>query len=137
MDTQYALYCLALRAFYHFHSKCNIVVDLCPPLRLQYVTIMEVEFENDDLDQLEVDPKFDAGFQPGVVKGFRKAMQAIRAAMDERDLRALRGLRLEKLKGKRDGQCSLRCNDQYRLIVTFEGQDQHKRVKIIEIVDYH
>lgn len=98
---------------------------------------MEVEFENDDFDQLEIDPKFDAGFQPGVVKGFRKAMQAIRAAMDERDLRALRGLRLEKLKGNRDGQYSLRCNDQYRLIVTFEGQDQRKRVKIIEIVDYH
>ena len=98
---------------------------------------MDVEFTNDDLDQLEVDPKFDAGLQPGVVKGFRKAMQCIRGAADERDLRALRGLRLEKLKGDREGQYSLRCNDQYRLIVKFNVEGERKVVQVVEIVDYH
>ncbi|MXW90483.1 MAG: plasmid maintenance system killer protein [Rhodospirillaceae bacterium] len=98
---------------------------------------MDVEFEDDDLDRLEVDPRFDAGFQPGVVKGFRKAMQAIRAAVDERDIYASRGLRLEKLVGNRQGQHSLRCNDKYRLIVRFEGKGNNKKVHVIEIVDYH
>ena len=98
---------------------------------------MEVEFDNDDLDQLEVEPHFDAGLPSGVVKGFRKAMQCIRSALDERDLYALRGLRFEKLKGDRDGQYSLRCNDQYRLIARFDGRGQEKIVRIIEIVDYH
>ena len=98
---------------------------------------MEVDFANDGLDRLETEPKFDAGFQPGVVKGFRKAMQCIRSATDERDLRALRGLRLEKLKGDRGGQYSLRCNEQYRLIVRFEGKGENKTVQILEMLDYH
>ncbi|MCY4607501.1 MAG: type II toxin-antitoxin system RelE/ParE family toxin [bacterium] len=58
---------------------------------------MHIEFDDDDLDRLETDPRFDGGLQPGVVKGYRKAIQAIRGAVDERDLYALRGLRLEKL----------------------------------------
>ena len=98
---------------------------------------MEVEFDDDDLDRLETDARFDRGLPSRVVKGYRKAMQAIRAANDERDLYALRGLRLEKLKGNRDGYHSLRCNDQYRLIVKFDGKGQNKKVRIIEVVDYH
>ena len=98
---------------------------------------MDVEFANDDLDRLEVDPKFDAGLPPGVVKGFRKAMQCIRGAADERDIRALRGLRMEKLRGNREGQYSLRCNDQYRLIIKFGAEGERKFVQVLEIVDYH
>ena len=98
---------------------------------------MDVEFDDDDLDKLEVDPRATCGFTQGVVKGFRKAMQAIRNAEDERDLYALRGLRFEKLKGDRRGQRSLRCNDQYRLIVKLVGEGKRKKVRVIEITDYH
>ena len=64
-------------------------------------------------------------------------MQAIRAAVDESDLQALRGLRMKKLKRDREGQHSLRCNKQYRLIVMFKGKGKVKKACIIEIVDYH
>lgn len=101
------------------------------------IPVMEVEIEDAALDQLEVDPQATAGFPAGVVKGFRKAMQIIRSANDERDLYAMRGLRFEKLKGDRDGQYSLRCNDQYRLIIRFGGNAGQKKVRVIEIVDYH
>jgi len=47
---------------------------------------MEVEFADDELDRLETDPQFSAGFGREIIRGFRKAMQAIRAAADERDL---------------------------------------------------
>ena len=47
---------------------------------------MEVEFANDGLDRLETDRDFTAGLSKEIVRGFRKAMQAIRAATDERDL---------------------------------------------------
>ena len=98
---------------------------------------MEVEFDDDDLDQLETDPRATAGFPAGVVRGFRKAMQVIRGAADERDLYAMRGLRFEKLEGKRKGQFSLRCNDQYRLIIELVGESSDKTVRLIEVVDYH
>ena len=98
---------------------------------------MEVEFEDDDLDDLEVNPRATGGFSPGVVKGFRKAMQVIRAATDERDLYAMKGLHFEKLSGKRKGQRSLRCNDQYRLIVRLVGEGQSKKVVVVEITDHY
>ena len=96
---------------------------------------MVVEFADTDLDRLEFDHKFTGGFAPVIVRGFRKAMQAIRAASDERDLYASRGLGFEKLKGKREHQCSMRLNKQWRLIL--ELKDQPKRTLILEIEDYH
>jgi proteic killer suppression protein len=98
---------------------------------------MQVEFDDPDLDRLEVDAAFDAGFASAVVRGFRKVMQVIRAAPDERDLYRLKGLRFEKLKGKRQHQHSLRINDQWRLIVELRGAGTDKRVGIVEIADYH
>lgn len=98
---------------------------------------MEVVFAGSDLDRLEVDPRFTAGFGQPAVKGYRKVMQAIRAAVDERDLYALKGLRLEKLKGARGHQHSLHINDQWRLIVEFVGEGPTKKVRVVEIVDYH
>ena len=98
---------------------------------------MEVEFEDEGLDELEVNPRATGGFPPGVVKGFRKAMQAIRAALDERDLHASRGLNFEKLTKERRGQWSLRCNKQYRLIVKLVGEGRNKKVVVVQITDYH
>jgi toxin HigB-1 len=98
---------------------------------------MEVEFDSQDLDNLETDPGQSLGLGPAVDKGFRKVMQLIRAAADERDLYPLRGLRFEKLKGKRQHQYSLRINDQYRLIIELRGQGAKKRIGVVEIVDYH
>ena len=40
---------------------------------------------------------------------------------------------LEKLKGDRDGQCSIRVNNQYRICFRFENGNAFD----VEIVDYH
>lgn len=98
---------------------------------------MEAEFDSNDLDRLETDAAFTAGFGPEIVRGFRKAMGAVRAAHDERDLYASRGLRFEQLKGKRSHQHSLRINKQWRLIVELRGTGIQKRVGIVGIEDYH
>lgn len=98
---------------------------------------MEVEFDDPDLDELETDPKAGAGYAPAVVRGYRKVIQAIRAATDERDLYQLRGLGFEKLKGDRQDQHSLRLNKQWRLIIELRGKGATKKVGVIEIVDYH
>lgn len=98
---------------------------------------MEVAFDDPELDRLETDAKFSAGYGPEIVRGFRKAMQAIRAAADERDLYSLRGLRFEKLGGARKHQHSLRINKQWRLIVELRGVGQQKRIGVVGIEDYH
>lgn len=98
---------------------------------------MEADFDSADLDRLETDAAFTAGFGPEVVRGFRKVMGAVRAAHDERDLYASRGLRFEQLKGKRSHQHSLRINRQWRLIIELRGTGTQKRVGIVGIEDYH
>lgn len=69
---------------------------------------MEVRFGDDDLDRLETDPGFTGGHALGVVKAFRKRMQFIRDAPDERDFYSMGSVRFETLKGERDHQYSMR-----------------------------
>jgi toxin HigB-1 len=98
---------------------------------------LQIEFKNADLDRLETDSRFTAGFGPDVVKAFRRRIQAIRAANDERDLAAVRGNNFEKLKGNRSQQYSMRLNDQWRLILEIRKATPKNIVVVINIEDYH
>ena len=57
----------------------------------------------------------------------------IHAAVDIHDLRVPPGNRLEKLKGERNEQYSIRINDQWRICFRWESGHAHD----LEIVDYH
>lgn len=98
---------------------------------------MDVTFKDQSLDRLETDATYNAGFSDGVVKAYRKAMQHIRAASDERTFYTRRSFRFEKLLGDREGQHSMRLNDQWRLIVEFRGSAPNKIVHVVEVADYH
>jgi proteic killer suppression protein len=110
---------------------------LCHDSDLGSVPRMEIEFKNPGLDRLETDIEFDAGFGRDVVKAFRKRIQAIRAAIDERDLYAVRGNNFEKLKGNRSHQYSMRLNDQWRLILEIKMNSPKNLIIVISIEDYH
>lgn len=98
---------------------------------------MEVRFQDERLDRLEIDPGYDAGFPPSVVTVYRKRIQFIRQAPDERDFYEMKSLHFEKLKGKRTHQHSMRLNQQWRLVIQFEGVAPNKIVAVISIEDYH
>lgn len=98
---------------------------------------MEVDFEDAELRRLEADDKFTAGFDVAIVKAFRKRMQLIRAAVDERAFYAMKSLHYERLKGDREGQSSMRLNDQWRLILRIRQTEDGRRVVIVSITDYH
>lgn len=55
------------------------------------------------------------------------------AATSLEDLRVPPANRLEKLKGHRAGQWSIRVNDQWRLCFRWRDGDAHD----VELVDYH
>lgn len=103
----------------------------------EIVMALKVEFDDSDLDRLEIDREFTAGFSEVIVRAFRKTMFAIRAVDNERDLYAVRGFRAERLKKPRDHQHSLRLNKQWRLIVEIRGEHPNKSIAIIAIEDYH
>jgi proteic killer suppression protein len=98
---------------------------------------MEAQFRDAKLDRLETDPRYDGGFSQAVVTAFRKRMQMIRAAPDERVFYRLKSLHFEKLQGNRSHQYSMRLNDQWRLIIEFTGNAPQKTVVIVGIEDYH
>ena len=98
---------------------------------------MDVEFADRALDRLESDLNFSGGFPREVVRSYRKLMQAIRAAPDERTFQAMKSLHFEKLKGDRDQQRSMRLNKQWRLIIEFRRDAAGKVVIVVSIEDYH
>ena len=94
-------------------------------------------FANAALGKLETDRDFTAGFDVAIVRAYRKRMQQIRAADDERDLYVLKSLHFEKLKGNRAHQRSIRLNDQWRLILEIIAGRPKNRIRVCGIEDYH
>lgn len=62
-----------------------------------------------------------------------KKLQIVRAAKQLSDLANYPGLRLEKLKGKRHDEYSIRINNQYRICFRWVGNNAAD----VEIEDYH
>jgi proteic killer suppression protein len=65
-------------------------------------------------------------------KAARIRLRQLDSARFLQDL-SIPGLRLEKLVGGREGQYSIRVNDQYRTCFRWKGGDAYD----VEIVDYH
>jgi proteic killer suppression protein len=63
----------------------------------------------------------------------RRKMRMINNAQDINDLRIPPGNRLETLKGERQGQMSIRINDQWRICFVWDKNDAYD----LEITDYH
>jgi toxin HigB-1 len=63
----------------------------------------------------------------------RRKLRYLNRALSLQDLLAPPGNKLEKLKGNRAGQHSIRINNQWRICFTWSG----KSAKNVEIVDYH
>lgn len=98
---------------------------------------MEIEFRNDCLDRLEVDATYTMGLPLAVVRSYRRRLQAIWAATDERDLRAVKGNHFERLKGDRSHQHSIRLNDQWRLIIEIKPASPKNSIIVVAVEDYH
>lgn len=79
--------------------------------------------------QGNVSSKLPQGMQRNALKKLRQ----LEAAATLNDLRIPPGNRLEALRGSREGQYSIRINDQWRLCFRFEAGDAYD----VEIVDYH
>ena len=98
---------------------------------------MRFEFRDEGLEQVYCDPKATLGHGLAVDKGFRKVMNRIDAAVDERDLREFKGSHYEKLKGNRSHQHSLKVTDQWRLVVERVEEGATTSLLVISVEDYH
>jgi proteic killer suppression protein len=70
---------------------------------------------------------------PDVQRMAQRKLAMLDAAESLQDLRVPPGNRLEKLSAEREGQHSIRINDQWRVCFRWRDGDAHD----VEIVDYH
>jgi len=70
---------------------------------------------------------------PDVLKAGLRKLRILDAATTLEDLKSPPGNRLEKLRGRRAGQWSIRVNDQWRVCFRWRDGDAHD----VEMVDYH
>lgn len=77
--------------------------------------------------------EFSRKLPPDIQRPARRKLEILNAAGSLQDLRLPPSNRLEKLAGKRQGQHSIRINDQWRLCFVWKGSDAYT----VEIVDYH
>ena len=68
-----------------------------------------------------------------ISRAARIKLEVLNATISLQSLRIPPGNRLEQLKGNRNGQHSIRINDQWRICFVWLGEDATE----VEIVDYH
>ena len=73
------------------------------------------------------------GFPSNLIRVSRRKLIMLHAAQTLDDLRNPPGNHLEKLERDRDGQHSIKINDQFRVCFVWTGTDAED----VEIVDYH
>jgi len=99
--------------------------------------IMKVRYADEQTSLVETDQAHKLRLPVVVVKAARRRIRVLRRCVDERDIRAIPSFHYEKLGGKRDGQRSIRLNDQWRLIVRVDRECDPIEIEIIEISNHY
>lgn len=97
---------------------------------------MNIEFAELWLEQLAHDVPVNTRFSKAVVQAYRSKIARIVAARDERDLRAVPGLRFKELKGF-TGIFSIRVNDQFRIVFSIRKAVGGNVIHVTDLTDYH
>jgi len=98
---------------------------------------MEIVFADETLALIETDEAGATRLPVAVIKSARRKLTVLRAATDDRSLRNWKSLHYEKLRGNREGQRSVRLNDQYRLVFELDEQTDPQTITVVAIEDYH
>jgi len=98
---------------------------------------MKVRYGKDELSLVETDQAHTLRLPVPIVQAARRKVRIMRNAVDERDLYAMKSLHYEKLGGKRDGQRSIRLNDQWRIIFLIDRDCDPLEVEILEISNHY
>ena len=98
---------------------------------------MQVDFADPDLALIETEDAGKTKLPVPVIKSARRKLTALKAAPDDRALRNWKSLHYEKLKGDREGQRSIRLNDQYRMVFELDESTTPPTARILAIEDYH
>lgn len=119
----------------YFTGGVNRAIDY--PMRGAIVRPVNLTFRHADHERIATEAGHSGGLPPEVVRAFRKVVQGLRSATDQRDIRSMKSWRLEKLKGDRKHQHSIRLNKQWRLILELMGTGASASIGIEEIENHY
>lgn len=99
---------------------------------------MRIQFEDDELERLAYDATCRTRrWAADVTTAYRRVIQQLDAAVDDRDLYAQKSLHFEQLQGDRANTSSLRINLKYRLIVRLITDDIGRMAIVIDALDHY
>lgn len=99
---------------------------------------MRIRFEDEDLERLAYDATYQTKrWAADVTTAYRRVIQRLDAAVDDRDLYAQKSLHFEQLQGDRVGTSSLRINLKYRLIVRLITEDMGRMAIVIDARNHY
>lgn len=98
---------------------------------------MRVEFADERLKRICTPEAHKLGLPIGVIRAAQRKLILMEQAPDERTLRNWKALNFKKLSGDREGQRSIRINDQYRIIFELLDEEHPPTIRILEIDDTH
>jgi toxin HigB-1 len=97
---------------------------------------VKFRFSERKLQELYESGKGKDQYPDEIVNLFLRRVRTIEGVTDERELRALKSLHFEKLKGRKN-QYSIRLNKHWRLLLTFEKDREGKIMVIIEVNNHY
>ena len=83
----------------------------------------------------EIKGKLDFG--KDIIKQYKRKVEILISITNITQLRQFRSLNFEFLKGERKGECSIRLNDQYRLIFEQKNKEEIEIVLLNEISKHY
>lgn len=98
---------------------------------------MRIEFRDRSLALIQTNRAAETRLPIAIIKSCRDKLVVLAAAPDERTLRNWRSLHYEKLKGDREGQRSIRLNDQWRLVFELDDTQTPPTIVVLAVEDYH
>jgi toxin HigB-1 len=98
---------------------------------------MDVDFADANLRRLYTERDYNAGYSTAIISAFRKKMQMLISAQDERDLRAWQSLHYKQLKGNRKHQWTIRLNGPWRLVLEKRVADSGTTLVVVAIENKH
>ena len=97
---------------------------------------MIVQFKTKELEKLYYtllnELKGKQKYSRGIIKQYKRKVQLLEEIKNLEELRPFKGLNFEYLKGDREGDCSIKLNDQFRLI--FEPQKENSNAITIILI---
>jgi proteic killer suppression protein len=97
---------------------------------------MRIAYADTTLALLETDQAGMTQLPVAAIKSARRRLTVLRAAKDDLSLKNWKSLHYETMKGNREGQRSVRVNNEYRMVFNLDEETDPQTITVLMIEGY-